>query len=308
LLYHILLSTGDFAYYRAESHVFDIIVPRFGSLRTTAAKRKMLDTWLSSRLFEVSGLEARGISDRVLSECHSGGDFLRALMESIADDQGVSRWADCTPAHLLFMRQIKRQIPSARFIHIVRDGRDVALSLDKLGWVPALPWDRRPTLLIAGLRWEWVVQRGRKEGSKLGNDYLEVAFEKVADWDTETMARIAEFIDHELNYEEIQASAVGSVGAPNTAFESGGSGAAFKPVGRWKSKFPKEQLEALEGMIGDSLTSLGYSLSTDNGEHRSSMSLRLMRAEYQQFWSLKHWVKAKTPLSRVLTDLDELGE
>ncbi len=268
----------------------------------------MLDTWLSSRLFERSGLEASQISAKVLSECRSGGDFLRTLMESIADHQGVGRWADCTPAHLLYMRDIKRQIPTARFIHIIRDGRDVALSLDKLGWVPKLPWERQPSLLVAGLRWEWVVQRGRRDGRRLGADYMEVQFETIADWDNETMARISAFIDHDLDYDKIQESAVGSVGTPNTAFEAGGDSAKFKPVGRWKSKFPKDQLEVLENMIGGSLEDLGYSVSTAGDSRRATFAHWMMRVEYQRFWSLKQWAKDHTPLSRILTDLDELDE
>ena len=57
------------------------------------------------------------------------GDFLRTVMDSIADQQGVERWAEKTPAHLLYIPQIKEIIPEAQIIHIIRDGRNVAASI-----------------------------------------------------------------------------------------------------------------------------------------------------------------------------------
>ena len=48
--------------------------------------------------------------------------------------QGVERWADGTNAYLLHMPRIKATIPNALFIHNIRDGRDVATSLNHLGW------------------------------------------------------------------------------------------------------------------------------------------------------------------------------
>src|SRR5262249_5488312 len=107
VLYHMLLSAGNFAIYRAESNVFSILQPRFGSLRSERNRRELLRYWLNSKLFKVSGLDAETIRERILRECNGAGDFLRTLMEEVARVQGVGRWADCTPDHLLYIRQIK---------------------------------------------------------------------------------------------------------------------------------------------------------------------------------------------------------
>jgi hypothetical protein len=45
-----------------------------------------------------------------------------------AREQGVRRWADNTPFHLLYIEEIKKTIPNAQFVHMIRDGRDVAMS------------------------------------------------------------------------------------------------------------------------------------------------------------------------------------
>src|ERR1700730_1699269 len=140
VLYHMLLSAGDFAVYRAESNVFNLLVPRF-RMRKSKDREDLLDTWLRSKMFRVSGLEADRVRDKILSDCRNGGDFLRIVMEEITRQQGVRRWAECTPDHLLYMKVIKRQIPNALFLHLIRDGRDVALSYVQQKWSHPLPWD-----------------------------------------------------------------------------------------------------------------------------------------------------------------------
>ena len=133
LLYHMLLSAGDFAVYRAESNAINLLEPRFGDLSVRRNKEGLMDAWLASKLFDRSGLEAEAIRAKVIAECRNGGDFLRIVMGEMARQQGVQRWADCTPEHLLHLHRIKETIPEALIIHIIRDGRDVALSTDKLG-------------------------------------------------------------------------------------------------------------------------------------------------------------------------------
>src|ERR1700687_6186878 len=142
VLYHMLLAAGNFAVYRAESNVFSVLEPHFGSLRSERNRRDLLRLWLHCRLFQVTGLDAEDIREKIMRDCHSAGDFLRIVMEEIARCQSVERWADCTPDHLLYISEIKRQIPNALVVHIIRDGRDVALSYVKQGWTYPFPCDR----------------------------------------------------------------------------------------------------------------------------------------------------------------------
>src|ERR1700693_3714068 len=115
-------------------------------------------------------------------------------MQDIARHQNVAGWADCTPEHLLYMQQIKRDIPDALFIHIIRDGRDVALSYAKQGWSHPLPWDRHDCLAVAGLYWEWLLLKGREQGNRLGADYQEVRFEDLITNPQKTLSRLGLFI------------------------------------------------------------------------------------------------------------------
>jgi hypothetical protein len=56
LVYHMLLSAGNFAIYRAESQVFNLLEPRFGDLSIASHKRALLAAWYRSPLFTKTGL------------------------------------------------------------------------------------------------------------------------------------------------------------------------------------------------------------------------------------------------------------
>ncbi len=296
VLYHMLLSAGDFAVYRTESNVFNLLVPRFHGMRSAADRQELLDVWVRSKLFRVSGLDPREISAKIVAECRSGGDFLRIVMQEIANKQGVSRWADCTPEHLLYMKEIKRQIPDALFVHIIRDGRDVALSYVKQGWSHPLPWDRDDRLGVAGLYWQWLVRRGREQAKCLGADYQEVRFEDLIARPQETLSRLGLFVGHDLDYDRIQSAGIGSVSEPNSSFAAEAEG-NFNPVARWKTKMSAEQIAGFEELVGDSLLELGYGPLLRTG-YRPTLRAARMRATYSALFDAKRWTRTYTPLGR----------
>ncbi len=302
LLYHMLLSAGNFVVYRAESQVFTLLQPRFGNLRVNRNKSALLDAWRHSSLFTRTGLDAIEIENEIMADCENAGDFLQIVMEAMARKQGMERWADCTPDHLLAMRQIKETIPNALVIHIIRDGRDVALSLEKQHWIRPLAWDRGKELQAAALYWEWVVKKGRENGKALGADYREVHYEDLVQHPQEVLAGIGEFIGQELDYAKIQRVGIGSVSQPNTSFAAGSG--EFRPLGRWKFSLPEQQLEEVEGLIGTTLESLGYSVGPQHSATTASASSARMRAIYHAYFSAKLILKTKTPLGRWFASRD----
>lgn len=300
LLYHMLLSAGNFAVYRVESNVINLLEPRFGDLSDRRSQHRLLDAWYNSRLYTLSGLDKPELEARVAAECKNGGDFLRIIMEEMARKQGVERWADTTPEHLLHLHRIKETIPNALIIHIIRDGRDVALSTEKLGYIRPLPWDRKPIAMVSGLYWEWMVNKGRRDGKALGDDYIEVHFEDLIDRPQETLNKLGPFIGQELDYEHIQKVGIGSVSAPNTSFK-GGQQEQFSPIGRWKTGYSSEDLATLEGLIGGTLQELNYELAAPKSPRSD---LALTRSMYRAYFDSKLFLKAKTPLGRMFVTRD----
>jgi hypothetical protein len=314
LLYHMLLSSGNFAVYRAESQVFNLLEPRFGGLSQAANRRRLLAAWQDTELFRRTGLDWNIVSREVMANCRNGGDFLRIVMEAMARRQGVQRWADCTPEHLLHLDRIKRTIPDALIIHIIRDGRDVALSLEKQAWIRPFVWDRRKTLEVAAVYWDWIVRKGCQDGRPLGGDYVEVRFEDLVLDPHKVLERLGPFIGQELDYDKIERVGIGSVSQPNSSFRAEMEQGECGPVGRWKTSLSPDQLERLEALVGETLQELGYALhgpedqsllrGSSSRRSFSSGSLRRMRLLYQFYFDTKLRLKKRATFGKMLVSRD----
>ncbi len=298
-LYHTLLSAGGFAVYHAESNAFNLLGLRFGNLASRRNRRRLLDTYFTCKLFQRTGLDPKDIEERVLEDCRNAGDFLRIVMETIARKQGVDRWAESTPLHLLYLPLIKKLIPDALIVHIIRDGRDVTASLYRIGWIRPLPWDRSRAFLAPAIFWRWIVSKGRRYGRALGADYMEVHYEDLVQDPRETLAHIGKFIEHDLDYDRIQQVALGSVHNPNSSFRGDGKEAEASSIGRWERIFTPPQIRDIESCIGNLLIATGYALETPPAELRSSLSVRFMNFLYPLYFDFKLWLKSSTLLARI---------
>jgi hypothetical protein len=299
LLYHTLLSAGGFALYHAESNAFNLIGLRFGDLAELENRRTLLDHWLKSKLFYRTGLTREEIEPKILQDCHNAGDFLRILMETIAHKQGVERWAESTPLHLLYLPLIKRLFPDALIIHIIRDGRDVTVSLNRIGWIKPLPWDKSRRLLAPAIFWRWIVAKGRKYGSAMPGDYMEVHFEDVVQKPRETLERLGAFIDHDLNYDRIQQNALETLRNPNSSFRGDGQEKESNPIERWKVLLSAAEVGQVESLIGNLLCETGYQLASAENQRRRTLAINLMSFLYPIYFDVKLWLKTYTPLARM---------
>ena len=61
---------------------------------------------------------------------------LRAFYRGYAAARGKTHYGDKTPTHIADIDVLSRVLPEARFIHMIRDGRDVAASLRGLPFAP----------------------------------------------------------------------------------------------------------------------------------------------------------------------------
>ena len=162
------------------------------------------------------------------------------------------------------------------------------------------------SLLAAGLYWEWIVRLGRAHGRQLGGRYIEVRYEDLVERPESALKTIGEFLHHELDYTHIQETSVGSVKKPLTSFKEDLREGQFTPVGRWKEKFPAEQLTQFEQLIGRYLQELGYTLSDPENASADSFALRKMRWTYRNFYEFKQWAKVNTPLSRWMVSYSDI--
>jgi len=307
LLYDMLLSAGGFAIYRGSLPVFETLIPRFGSMEKRANREKLLHTWLRSKGFRRTGLDAEPLSSRILDNCHSGGAFIRIVMDAVAESQHIARWAAYDPDNVLHLERLKASIPNALFLHIIRDGRDIALSLKKMGGFNPLPWDRGETnsLVATALYWEWMVRNGRNHGSRFPNDYLEIHYEELTTNPRDVLQRVSTFLDHDLDYDRIQSAGLGRVSQTNSSFRdelgennSNNNKEKLNPLGRWKERLARAHVAAIEAAVGECLEETGYALSLPEAERRPGFRQSAKRALYRNYLNTKMWLKLNTAAGR----------
>ena len=97
------------------------------------------------------------------------GPAVRTFYAAYTEEQGKPRWGEKTPTYVQKMKLIQRAIPEARFVHVIRDGRDVALSV----------LDRTVRELTAGdvaRRWHKKITKAREDAPQLRH-YMELRYE-----------------------------------------------------------------------------------------------------------------------------------
>jgi len=151
-------------------------------------------------------LEPGALRKRIESKAARGfGQLLLCMYEEYLAKAGKPRWGDKTPMHVQYMWIIRRFFPTARFVHVLRDPRDVAQS------VAAKPWGPRH-LNHAGHYWKWLVLSGMISGRMLGpRHYLEIRFEDLVREPESILRKITEFAgleytDQLLQYHQSQAA------------------------------------------------------------------------------------------------------
>jgi hypothetical protein len=122
-------------------------------------------------------------------------DALRTFYGLYATRHDKSRWGDKTPDYVRKMKKLQNTLPEARFIHVIRDGRDAGLSQNsrivKRGKDPVKPKEM-------ARRWRKRIIKSRLDSAEVEH-YLEVRYEDLV-LDTEAvLRRVCEHI--ELDYD-----------------------------------------------------------------------------------------------------------
>lgn len=244
-----------------------------------ASREQMLELLTSHRRWGDFTIEPGELAERWAQiEPLSGPEAVRAFFHLYADKQGKhgARWGDKTPGYVKSMREIQDYLPEARFIHLIRDGRDVALSVLKQSWGPQ-------SIEAAAEKWRSRVNRGRSQAPYLGY-YIEVKFEDLVLETERELRRICEFIEvpfdermlgyHLTAEQRLQekARALPRVhGEAQSAEKRLASHAkTFEPpnpemIGTWRQRMSPADRAAYEALAGDLLAELGYDAEAPNG-------------------------------------------
>lgn len=215
-----------------------------------------------SRL-ELSDESVKGAIDR----SSTYGELIGHLYGELARREGKPLAGEKTPDYVRHIPLLNALCPQARFVHIYRDGRDVALSL--LQWATATKgpgrfklWADEP-MAVCALWWRWLVSAGRTAGAGLGESlYIEVGYEELVDQPSHMLTKTADFLDlpmtpDMLSYHEGKMRTDKGLSAKN----------AWLPptagLRDWRSQMPSRDVELFEALAGDKLETLGYQRSVN---------------------------------------------
>lgn len=124
------------------------------------------------------------------------------LMNTLLEKRHKKRFCEKTPQHLNNVNEILKLYPQAKFVHLVRDGRDTVNSLLKMPW--------RPDGLVNNARfWIQYIKLGQelnKQAEALVNNLLTVKYENLLKQPNETIKLICEFIDEKFEPQMLQES------------------------------------------------------------------------------------------------------
>lgn len=240
-----------------------IVIGGCGSSGTTLLRR-MLDrhpaiqcgaesTVLLDRLTSVDELAARfGLDaaalDRWQRTTNSQAEFVERFRAACLARSGKRIWADKTPENIRRFDFVLRHFPNARFVHVIRDGRDVANSLRRQPWMKLR--DRMSPQGVAHCAAYWAERVAAGCRMRGHSRYVEIRYEELVHRPEPTLRGLLDFLC--LGWSDRLLRADAGAGEPASGPIFGSS------IGRWRRDLAPTEVEALKRTCGPLLRELGY--------------------------------------------------
>lgn len=176
-------------------------------------------------------------------------DAVRGLCDAVYApylERDAELLAERTAVHVREIDLISEIYPDSRFIHIIRDGRDVARS------VVAKPWG--PTSIgEAAVEWRDCVLTARR--AELPPDrYLEVRYEELLGRPGAVITSVFDWLGLSLGEDDL----ANALGEARTRKNMGRDGQAGVAAAKWRTGMTSEELREVQAVAGDLLACLGY--------------------------------------------------
>lgn len=175
------------------------------------------------------------------------------LLRAWASQLGKSRWGEKTPQHTLHWRTILPAFPDAQVIHLVRDGRDVALSYRSAFFGPKHVYS-------LALRWQQYLAATEAARGFLGDGaFLEVHYEDLVSAPEPELRRICAFLGEEFTpamlayHQDSQPTHCDPRNARNLRHPL-----MAENKGKWRRDMTQRELRIFEALAGPELERYGY--------------------------------------------------
>jgi len=185
---------------------------------------------------------------------------IRLLFEIYAENHGKTRWGDKTPNNMFHLQEIKSFFPDAKFIHIIRDGRDVAESQLRM-------WFGPKTIYHVAKKWKTYLSAFDAFKEQVPEtEYREIYYEKLVNHPESHLKELLEFLDEnpqDLTTEVLDSDLKGVYLKMGSEHDSLSKPISNKKVGFYKKVFTPREIAVFESIAGDVLTKNGYERATE---------------------------------------------
>jgi hypothetical protein len=199
--------------------------------------------------------------DRVYRESEPTryAEFVSMLFDRFAAHRGKRLAGDKSPAYVRSLPTLHALWPKAKFVHIIRDGRDVCLSV--LDWRQGprqfRTWTEDPITTTA-VWWDWNVRLGREAGRQLGAEfYQELRYEELIDGAEEECTRLCSFLEIPYDGAMLRFHEGRMRGEPSLDAKK-----AWRPVTaglrNWREEMTGDDVARFEAAAAPLLDELGY--------------------------------------------------
>jgi hypothetical protein len=188
---------------------------------------------------------------------------------------GKSRCGDKTPIYIEIVPQLIALYPGARFIHLIRDGRDVSISRIDAGWeryyeASRFTWTQT-------MRW-----RERYANASFSHQILEVKYENLVTDPEPTVRQICRFLDEDFEPGMLDWRQLVELvpERERTIHRRLAQPLSDDAVGIWRTRLTALECFAMESCIHADLEQLGYRLRYRSPAWRLLLNLagRTLRA------------------------------
>ncbi len=218
-------------------------------------------------------------------------EFLRRAYGKLSDRApDRTHVLDKNPGYSLFVHTIKRFLPKARFIHLVRDGRDVACSLAAAKETMGFGMKR---LAEGGALWNrWV--RSAREAAQYPGDYLELRYEDFLEQGVELYARVLEFCglsaDRAWIARTLEENSFAKMKERGASADPGTTISTHHyrrgQAGKWRDDFTLQDRYEFDRAAGPLLVELGYAQPGWWAENETEQLTQPRRHEVTRRWGL----------------------
>lgn len=184
------------------------------------------------------------------------------VLDLYGQAQGKTLVGDKTPEYVREIERLHALWPGARFVHLIRDGRDVTLSMLEWRKVDPKPghfatWKDDP-VSTAAWWWRHNVQLGRAAGQALGPKlYCELRYEALVSQPREQSEALFRFLDLPFDASVLNFHAEGRGSDPGLEKTRAGL-PVTAGLRDWRAAMPADNVERVEAIAGDLLDALSY--------------------------------------------------